>query len=149
MKIMKMNKDGTVDKKIERNIKPLGVVARDSNRVVLGSSVKGVEAFTFDMHMRWPLSLVISRKALTKYQLLFRHFMRVKIVSNALSAAWNVHKRCKELDVRGRMHNSYCRLRSSVRAPQATDTLICVPHSWNSCTQGSCTGICDLFGTAD
>lgn len=35
--------------------------------------LSGLEAFAFDYEVEWPLSLVISRKALTKYQLLFRY----------------------------------------------------------------------------
>ena len=35
--------------------------------------LSGLEAFAFDYEVQWPLSLVISRKALTKYQLLFRY----------------------------------------------------------------------------
>ncbi len=35
--------------------------------------LKGMEAFALDYEVQWPLSIVISRKELTKYQLIFRH----------------------------------------------------------------------------
>ena len=35
--------------------------------------LKGMEAFALDYEIQWPLSIVISRKELTKYQLIFRH----------------------------------------------------------------------------
>ena len=36
------------------------------------SDLTGLEAFTLDYRVEWPVSLVVSRKAITKYQLLFR-----------------------------------------------------------------------------
>ena len=35
--------------------------------------LKGMEAFALDYEVKWPLSIVVSRKELTKYQLVFRH----------------------------------------------------------------------------
>ncbi|OAD77487.1 hypothetical protein PHYBLDRAFT_154555 [Phycomyces blakesleeanus NRRL 1555(-)] len=48
----------------------------------------GYEAFTLDYTVTFPLSLVISRKALTKYQLLFRHLLYLKHVEESLCAKW-------------------------------------------------------------
>lgn len=42
--------------------------------------------------VQWPLSLVISRKALTKYQLIFRFLFHCKHVNRQLCAAWQVHQ---------------------------------------------------------
>lgn len=44
--------------------------------------------------VRWPLSLVISRKALTRYQLIFRFLFHCKHVNRQLCAAWQVHQVC-------------------------------------------------------
>ncbi|PHU26718.1 Gamma-tubulin complex component 2 [Capsicum chinense] len=51
--------------------------------------------------VRWPLSLVISRKALTKYQLIFRFLFHCKHVDRQLSGAWQVHQGLRKLDMQG------------------------------------------------
>ena len=38
-------------------------------------TLKVHEAFTLDYKVRWPLTLIISKKAINKYQLLFRHLL--------------------------------------------------------------------------
>ncbi|CAM8894576.1 unnamed protein product [Rhodiola kirilowii] len=49
----------------------------------------------------WPLSIVISRKALTKYQLIFRLLFHCKHVSRQLCGAWQVHQGIRTLNMRG------------------------------------------------
>ncbi len=41
-----------------------------------------------DYQAKWPLSLVVSRRAVTKYQLLFRHLFLAKFVERRLHTAW-------------------------------------------------------------
>ena len=48
----------------------------------------GLYAFTFDYKVGWPCSLVISKNAMIKYQLLFRHLFHCKHVERQLSASW-------------------------------------------------------------
>ncbi|KAI9300938.1 gamma-tubulin complex component protein [Cunninghamella echinulata] len=50
--------------------------------------LNGYDALTLDYLVTFPLSLVISRKALTKYQLLFRHLLYLKHVEDLLCKAW-------------------------------------------------------------
>lgn len=57
--------------------------------------------------VRWPVSLVLSKKSLTKYQLLFRHVFFAKHVQRLLSKnSWREHQvrcsavRCVEQAVR-------------------------------------------------
>ncbi|KAI8385733.1 gamma-tubulin complex component protein [Blakeslea trispora] len=50
--------------------------------------LSGYEALILDYTVTFPLSLVISRKALTKYQLLFRHILNLKHVEDLLCGAW-------------------------------------------------------------
>ncbi|KAI8642320.1 Spc98 family-domain-containing protein [Parasitella parasitica] len=50
--------------------------------------LSGYEALVLDYTVTFPLSLVISRKALTKYQLLFRHILNMKHVEDLLCSAW-------------------------------------------------------------
>lgn len=51
----------------------------------------GIDALTLDYSVKFPLSLVISRKALTKYQLLFRHLLYLKHGEQVLCATWTEH----------------------------------------------------------
>jgi len=39
-------------------------------------------------HVRFPLSLIINRKAITKYQLIFRHLFYCKHVERLLCSTW-------------------------------------------------------------
>jgi gamma-tubulin complex component 2 len=71
------------------------------------TKLTGSEAFTFDYNVEWPLSLVISRKSLTKYQLIFRHLFLCKHVERQLGAAWSYHQSTRELDLRRALASSY------------------------------------------
>ena len=74
--------------------------------------VTGVEAFTFDYCVSWPLSLVLSKYAITKYQLLFRHLFHCKHLERLLSATWQTHQTTKALEVaRGRAFSLSFQLR--------------------------------------
>ncbi|KAF5948218.1 hypothetical protein HYC85_014175 [Camellia sinensis] len=53
-------------------------------------SITGLETFSLSYKVHWPLSLVISRKALTKYQLIFRFLFHCKHVDRQLCGAWQV-----------------------------------------------------------
>ncbi|KAF9899436.1 hypothetical protein BX616_003034, partial [Lobosporangium transversale] len=54
-------------------------------------SISGIDALTLDYSVKFPVSLVISRKALTKYQLLFRHLLYLKHGEQVLCSAWTEH----------------------------------------------------------
>ncbi|KAF9579118.1 hypothetical protein BGW38_004767, partial [Lunasporangiospora selenospora] len=56
----------------------------------------GIDALTLDYSVKFPLSLVISRKALTKYQFLFRHLVYLKHGERVLCETWQEHFRNKE-----------------------------------------------------
>ena len=51
--------------------------------------------FTSLLQVEWPVSLVVSRKSITKYQLLFRHLFHCKHVERQLCAVWQAHKQAK------------------------------------------------------
>jgi gamma-tubulin complex component 2 len=59
--------------------------------------LKGHEAFELSYRVRWPLSLVLSKKTLTKYQLLFRHLFAIKHAERQLNRCWATHQSLKEL----------------------------------------------------
>lgn len=54
--------------------------------------LSGAEAFSLDYLIKWPLSLVISRKSLVKYQILFRHMFFCRHVERQLCATWTLCK---------------------------------------------------------
>ncbi|KAL3650089.1 Gamma-tubulin complex component 2 [Castilleja foliolosa] len=64
-------------------------------------SITGLETFSLSFKVRWPLSLVISRKSLTKYQLIFRCLFHCKHVNRQLCAAWQLHQGLRRLDMEG------------------------------------------------
>lgn len=66
--------------------------AESANAPVSSGITTGLETFTLEYKVRWPLSLVISRKALTKYQLIFRHIFHCKHVERQLCATWQMHQ---------------------------------------------------------
>lgn len=59
-------------------------------------ALSGLEAFSFDYIVKWPLSLIINRKALTRYQMLFRHLFYCKHVERLLCNVWISNKDAKQ-----------------------------------------------------
>ncbi|KAL1264013.1 hypothetical protein QQF64_004368 [Cirrhinus molitorella] len=59
-------------------------------------SLSGLEAFSFDYIVKWPLSLIINRKALTRYQMLFRHMFYCKHVERLLCNVWISNNKAKQ-----------------------------------------------------
>lgn len=70
--------------------------------------LKGVEALTLDYRVGWPVSLVISRRAITKYQLLSRLLYFSKHVELKVLTSWQEHQSTRNLDVRSAMGQCYC-----------------------------------------
>ncbi|KAG6545232.1 hypothetical protein Mapa_013344 [Marchantia paleacea] len=60
-------------------------------------NITGIETFTLDYKVPWPLSLVVSRRALTKYQLIFRHLFHFKHVERQLCMTWQAHQATRRL----------------------------------------------------
>ncbi|GMF43046.1 unnamed protein product [Phytophthora fragariaefolia] len=86
---------------------------RDSLTTFESSSIghpgyKVIDAFTLDYNVKWPLSLVISCGALTKYQMIFRHIFFCKHVERQLCDAWMNHQATKELSLRSALGPSFC-----------------------------------------
>ncbi|KAL4233344.1 Gamma-tubulin complex component 2 [Mactra antiquata] len=57
--------------------------------------LSGLESFSFDYVVKWPVSLVLNRKALTRYQMLFRHLFYTKHVERQLCSVWVGNKSAK------------------------------------------------------
>ena len=54
--------------------------------------IPAIDALTLDYHVKFPLSLVISRKTILRYQLIFRFLLHLKHVEQSLSSMWIEHK---------------------------------------------------------
>ena len=74
----------------------------------LGMGLKGVEALTLDYNVQWPVSLVLSRRAITKYQLISRLLFFSKHVELRVSSCWIDHQSTRELNVRGALGKAFC-----------------------------------------
>ncbi|EGR31712.1 hypothetical protein IMG5_103560 [Ichthyophthirius multifiliis] len=68
---------------------------------------KGIELFSLDYNVKWPLNLILNRKTLTKYQLLFRHLFQFKIVERNLCKTWIFIQSAKELNLINFFKKSY------------------------------------------
>ncbi|KDO46664.1 hypothetical protein CISIN_1g0053061mg, partial [Citrus sinensis] len=64
-------------------------------------SITGLETFSLSYKVQWPLSIVISRKALTKYQMVFRLLFHCKHVERQLCGAWQVHQGARAFNASG------------------------------------------------
>ncbi|XP_069719745.1 gamma-tubulin complex component 2 isoform X2 [Phaenicophaeus curvirostris] len=71
------------------------IVSADPTELTLS----GLEAFSFDYIVKWPLSLIINRKALTRYQMLFRHMFYCKHVERQLCNVWISNKMAKQFSL--------------------------------------------------
>ncbi|XP_011015009.1 PREDICTED: gamma-tubulin complex component 2 [Populus euphratica] len=73
----------------------------DGNDLAEPLNITGLETFSLSYKVEWPLSIVISRKALAKYQLIFRFLFRCKHVDRQLCGAWQVHQGVRALNMHG------------------------------------------------
>uniref|UniRef100_A0A0D3EES8 Gamma-tubulin complex component n=1 Tax=Brassica oleracea var. oleracea TaxID=109376 RepID=A0A0D3EES8_BRAOL len=64
----------------------------NSNSIEDPVSITGLETFSLGYKVQWPLSIVISKKALSKYQLIFRFLFHCKHVERQLCGAWQIHQ---------------------------------------------------------
>lgn len=73
----------------------------DDNDLEEPVSITGLETFSLNYKIRWPLSIVISKHSLTKYQLIFRFLFHCKHVDRQLCGAWQAHQGVRALNMRG------------------------------------------------
>ena len=59
-------------------------------------NMTGLESVALDYEVKWPLSLVISRKVITNYQMIFRHLHYFKHVERYLNKVWLCFKHTKK-----------------------------------------------------
>ncbi|GAA5942930.1 gamma-tubulin-complex subunit SPC97 [Sporobolomyces koalae] len=53
--------------------------------------IMGWDAFNLDYAVKFPLSLVLSRKSITYYQMIFRHLLRLKHLERVFLETWTEH----------------------------------------------------------
>ncbi|KAK2587013.1 hypothetical protein KPH14_010977 [Odynerus spinipes] len=58
-------------------------------------TLTGLEAFVFNYEVKWPVSLIINRKAIACYQMLFRHLLHCKYIERILCRVWISNKIAK------------------------------------------------------
>ncbi|XP_071055793.1 gamma-tubulin complex component 2-like isoform X1 [Onthophagus taurus] len=56
----------------------------------------GIQSFTFSYEVRWPLSLILNRRSLSCYQMIFRHLFYCKYVERMLCQVWRANKVTKK-----------------------------------------------------
>jgi gamma-tubulin complex component 2 len=67
----------------------LAILSLDNSHPTLSTAI---DALALDYTVKFPLSLVISRKTILRYQLLFRFLLHLKHVEQSLSSMWIEHK---------------------------------------------------------
>lgn len=77
---------------------------------ILGGAqgLKGIEALTLEYQVGWPVSILLSRRAITKYQLLSRLLFFSKHVELRVLECWQSHQTTKEFKLRAELGASYC-----------------------------------------
>lgn len=80
----------------QQNQKPAGLDFKPTQK-----TLKVLESFTLDYKVKWPLTLILSHKSITKYQLIFRHLLFCKYVERSLETLWLTHQSTKEFNVLG------------------------------------------------
>lgn len=70
-------------------------------------NMKVYEAFTLDYKVKWPLTLILSKRSINKYQLIFRHLLQNKYVEKYLESVWLQHQSTKECDVQAQLQQTY------------------------------------------
>ncbi|KAG5376690.1 hypothetical protein IGI04_041286 [Brassica rapa subsp. trilocularis] len=73
----------------------------DSNSIEDPVSITGLETFSLSYKVQWPLSIVISKKALSKYHLIFRFLFHCKHVERQLCGAWQIHQGIRSMNSNG------------------------------------------------
>ncbi|KAF7257355.1 hypothetical protein EG68_05390 [Paragonimus skrjabini miyazakii] len=58
----------------------------------------GLEAFSVDYSVGWPISLVLNRQVMDRYQMLFRHMFYCKHVERRLCSSWVLGKMARRAD---------------------------------------------------
>ncbi|CAH1135871.1 unnamed protein product [Ceutorhynchus assimilis] len=67
-------------------------------------TLTAIESFTFVYEVRWPLSLILNKKSMVCYQMLFRHLFYSKYVERLLCQVWKSNKVAKKFHCEDAKH---------------------------------------------
>lgn len=91
---------------LKTQLLPYGIVTQiskivkkeDTNSDNLGdtSQLKGIDCFTFNYNAQWPVSIVLNRLTISKYQMIFRQLFYLKYVERILCRVWIANNRTKQ-----------------------------------------------------
>lgn len=81
-----------------QNLKGNELLNMDKGSVHSSSaSLRGIDLFTIDLKVMWPLNLVLSRTSMVKYQIIFKSLFYFKYIERQLNNTWLLHQTVKEL----------------------------------------------------
>ena len=100
----------TLVQKLEMLNRPDSIKLANRKNSDFAKFMKGFDSITFDYSVKWPLSLVLSKKALTKYQLIFRHLFSIKHIESIIMESWMDLQILRELNL-GPVFSPYFALR--------------------------------------
>ena len=60
---------------------------------------KVIEALVLNMKVKWPLSLIISKKSLIQYRIIFRLLLLCKHAENKICEMWSIQQNFKEIEI--------------------------------------------------
>lgn len=63
------------------------------------SNLSVIESFAFSYEIRWPLSLILNRRSLACYQMIFRHLFYCKHVERMMCQVWKANKVAKSFPI--------------------------------------------------
>ncbi|KAJ3351063.1 Gamma-tubulin complex component 2 [Entophlyctis luteolus] len=68
----------------------IGLLGLSNNREDLDDVLRGIDAVTLGYNAVFPVSLIVNRRVVTKYQLLFRHLLHCKNIERQLTNVWSL-----------------------------------------------------------
>jgi len=80
--------DSTLRDQLLRIVSVHGSTPVKSTATTSNKQLTGLECFSLEYNVEFPLTLILTRKSMTKYQLLFRHLFQMKLVERNLQAVW-------------------------------------------------------------
>ncbi|EGC38081.1 hypothetical protein DICPUDRAFT_53526 [Dictyostelium purpureum] len=78
----------TTDKTINTTL----ITSKSAHEILKTNNLFGIESLAFNYNVGWPLSLIIGKKSIIKYQIIFRHLFLCKHVEKILVDTWSQHQ---------------------------------------------------------
>eukprot|EP00767_Chilomastix_cuspidata_P001876 gnl/Chilomastix_cuspidata/200.p1 GENE.gnl/Chilomastix_cuspidata/200~~gnl/Chilomastix_cuspidata/200.p1 ORF type:complete len:798 (-),score=340.12 gnl/Chilomastix_cuspidata/200:659-3052(-) len=85
---------------LQRILEIDGAAKAERHAPASSGALLGHSALCLEYKVEWPLSLVLTKRALTKYQLLFRRLLNLRVVERKLEQSWSLLMSLREIDNR-------------------------------------------------